>query len=167
MDRRYISAAKLCRAYIPSPIFEMSVASSAASCISVAYDGQVMSLEDALDKAMKGIQQRMNDLHFKMTALAALTEQEVDDESDFKESVEFEDVCEDLVDGMIHLLKELPDMAAKIRGTCPKECREWYKLHRAERKAFLAKLKEERKISDASAAAALKALGSECKEPTA
>ena len=49
----------------------MSVASSAASCISVAYDGQVTNLEDALDSMMKEMQKLLNDLHSEVREMIA------------------------------------------------------------------------------------------------
>src|SRR5687767_511763 len=104
----------------------MSVASSAASCISVAFDGRVMTLEAALDETMIGIQKQLNTLHVEMRRLAALTEQEVDEEEDFKESVAFEDSAYDLVTGMVRLLEEIPSMAAEIRGKATPECKDWF-----------------------------------------
>ena len=43
-----------------------------------------------------------------MRRLAALTEQEIDEEEDFRESVLFEDSAYDLVYGMVRLLEEIP-----------------------------------------------------------
>lgn len=138
----------------------MSVASSAMSEISVVFDGKVCTLEQALDDTMRQIQKNLNALHVSMRQLAALTEQEIDEEADFKESVQFEDDASDWISGMVRLLEEIPPMAAKIRGTAPAVCKEWYKAHVAERKVKLAADKEAHKKATAAAKEQLKALTS-------
>ena len=124
--------------------------------ISVAFNGQVMTLEEALDETMLGIQKQFNNLHVEMRQLAALTEQEIDEEEDFRESVLFEDSAYDLVNGMVRLLEEIPPMAAEIRGKAPPECKEWFVKHVAERE-ILAAEKVEHKAASVRAKAELKA----------
>jgi hypothetical protein len=136
----------------------MSVASSAASCISVAFDGKVTSMEEALDENFRQIQRMLTGLHMKMRQLAALTEQEVDEETDFKESVLFEDAAYDFVSGMVRLLEEIPPMARTITGTAPKECKEWYTQHKEARKAKLAMEKADHKAASDKAKLELKLL---------
>ena len=135
----------------------MSVASSAMSSISVVFEGREQTLEEALDSCMQGIQKRLNNLHMEMRRLAALTEQEIDEVEDFKESVEFEDNAFDLVSGMIRLLKEIPLMARDITGTAPAECKEWFAAHKEDRKVKLAAEEAEYKAATAKAKAELKA----------
>ena len=127
------------------------------SMISVAFNSQVMTLEEALDETMLGIQKQLNNLHVEMRRLAALTEQEIDEEDDFRESVLFEDSAYDLVNGMVRLLEEIPPMAAEIRGKAPPECKEWFVAHKAERKIKLAAEKLEYKLASDKAKLELKA----------
>src|SRR3954452_2238384 len=101
----------------------MSVASSAASCISVSFDGRVMTLEEALDDNFRQIQRMLTNLNVEMRQLAAKTEQEIDEDEDFKESVLFEDSA---TDRMVRLLEEIPPMAHMITGTAPAACKEWF-----------------------------------------
>jgi hypothetical protein len=106
-----------------------------------------MSLEDALDENFRMIQKMLTNLHVEMRRLAALTEQEVDENEDFRESVLFEDSSYDLVTGMVRLLEEIPPMAAEIRGKAPAECKEWFIQHKAERKIKLAREKADHKAA--------------------
>ena len=82
-----------------------SVASSAMSAISVAFNGQVMTLEESPDETMLKIQKQLNNLHVEMRRLAALTEQEINEEEDFRELVLFKDSAYDLVYGTVRLLE--------------------------------------------------------------
>ena len=68
----------------------MSV-SSVMSTQSVAYDGQVMTLGQSLDENFRGVQKLLNDLHVLMRQMAMCSEQEIDEDEDYKESVLFED----------------------------------------------------------------------------
>ena len=135
-----------------------STTSSAASFISVAFDGKVMSLEEALDENFRQIQKMLTGLHVKMRQLAALTEQEIDEDEDFRESVLFEDDAFDFVTGMVRLLEEIPLMARTITGTAPAECKEWYTAHKAARKAKLTQEKVEHKAASDKAKLDLKLL---------
>jgi hypothetical protein len=106
--------------------------------------GEEMSLEQCIDECARGIQQKINDLQVALRNLAAITEQDIDDETDFKMSVELEDETVDLISGLIELLEELPEIAADIRGKCPKECKSWYADHKALRKDEKALRKDEK-----------------------
>jgi hypothetical protein len=126
----------------------MSVASSAASNISVNYMGQEMSLEQCIDECCRGIQGKLNELQVALRNLAQLSEQEIDEVEDFKEAVSLEDQTVDLISGLTELLEELPEIAADIRGKCPKDCKPWYNSHKAQRKLEHAKAKEEKKEAE-------------------
>lgn len=144
-----------------------SVASSVMSTLSVAYDGKVMTMEMALDENFRGIQRLLNDLHVGMRQAAALTEQQVDDEEDFREAVMYEDRDSDIITQMVRLLEELVPMNIMIRGTAPAGCKDWYKEHKAARKIKLAAEKVEYTAATAKARLALKeflkAEDTECK----
>ena len=135
----------------------MSVASSVMSTISVVCDGKEQTLEEALDYVMIEIQRRLNNLHMEMRRLACLTEQEIDEIDDFKESVLFRDTSVDYVTGLVRLLEEIPPMANDLVGKSPPECKEWYTVHVAERKTKLAAELAKYKAETAAAKAELKA----------
>ena len=103
------------------------------------------------------IQRRLNNLHMEMRRLACLTEQEIDEIDDFKESVIFRDTSVDYVTGLVRLLEEIPPMANDLVGKPPPECKEWYTEHVAERKTKLAKYKAETAAAKAELKARLKA----------
>ena len=134
----------------------MSVASSVMSSISVVCDGKEQTLEEALDYVMIEIQRRLNNLHMEMRRLACLTEQEIDEIDDFKESVLFRDTSVDYVTGLVRLLEEIPPMANDLVGKSPPECKEWYTVHVAERKTKLAAELAKYKAETAAAKAELK-----------
>ena len=134
----------------------MSVASSVMSSISVVCDGKEQTLEEALDYVMIEIQRRLNNLHMEMRRLACLTEQEIDEIDDFKESVLFRDTSVDYVTGLVRVLEEIPPMANDLVGKCPPECKEWYTVHVAERKTKLAAELAKYKVETAAAKAELK-----------
>ena len=90
----------------------MSVTSSAASCISVAYDGQVTN---ALDSMMKEMQKLLNDLHSEVREMIA--EGPAADPKAFKERVEYIDDMSDLIKRMVRLVEEVPTMAKDIQGS--------------------------------------------------
>ena len=129
----------------------MSVASSAASNISVNYQGREMSLEECIDECARGIQQKINDLQVALRNLAAVTEQDIDEVEDFKMCVDLEDETNDLISGLVELLEELPEIAADIRGKSPKECKEWYAGHKAQRKDEKAREKAQKKEAEKKA----------------
>ena len=138
----------------------MSVASSVMSSISVVCDVKEQTLEEALDYVMIEIQRRLNNLHMEMRRLACLTEQEIDEIDDFKESVLFRDTSVDYVTGLVRLLEEIPPMANDLVGKSPPESKEWYT---AERKTKLAAELAKYKAETAAAKAELKARG-RCRE---
>ena len=83
-----------------------SIASSASEARHVCFQGAEMSLEQALDTVIRDSQRCLNSLQEALRNLAALEEQEIDEDDDFKGAVELEDRTVDLVDMMNHLLKE-------------------------------------------------------------
>ena len=112
----------------------MSVASSAASETSCVFNGEILNVEQALDRVTRDAQQRLTDLQMSLRQLCAAEDQSIDDEEDFKMCVQREDEVTDFVNGLSELLGELPQIAADIRGDCPKECRAWWAEHKAKRK---------------------------------
>jgi hypothetical protein len=92
-----------------------SVASSAASERSCVLGGQVMNVEEALDRVTRDAQQRLTDLQMSLRRLCMAEDQQIDDEEDFKECVRLEDEVTDFVSGLAELLSELPQIAGDIR----------------------------------------------------
>ena len=78
---------------------------------SVAYDGQVMTLGQSLDENFRGVQKLLNDLHVLMRQMAMCSEQEIDEDEDYKESVLFEDQQYDIITRIVFLLEELIPIA--------------------------------------------------------
>ena len=74
-----------------------------------------MTMEQSLDENFRDIQKLLNQLHCEMRQGAALTEQEVNEDDDFKEAVLFEDTVGDIITQMVRLLEELIPMCAEIR----------------------------------------------------
>ena len=137
----------------------MSVASSAASMRSVNFHGKEMSLEQALDETIKGVQNHLNSLQSLLRQLAACEDQEIDEDDDFKQGVDLEDSVTDTVAALGELLGELPDIASEIRGPAPNPAmKAWHRTHKAERKLQLARRKEEAKARAAAEKAAAEAL---------
>ena len=134
----------------------MSVASSAASCRDVLFQGQEMTLEQALDKTFKDVQGGLNSLQRNLEQLAVLEEQFLED-SDYKRAVELEDSTTDLTSMLTELLSELPEIAGDIRGPPPDSLKIWYKEHKLRRKAMATAEKERRKAAADAAKAAAKA----------
>ena len=128
----------------------MSQASSAASMCSVNFQGVEMSLEQALDETIRGVQNNLNELQCALRNLAAVEEQSVEQDEDFKNAVELEDTTVDLVEGLVSLLEELPRIAAEIRGKCPKELKEWYAGQKLRRKEGKLRAKQEAKAAAAA-----------------
>ena len=131
----------------------MSIASSASEARSVCFQGNAMSLEEALDKVIRDSQACLNSLQESLRNLAALEEQEIDIDSDFQGAVELEDRTVDLVDMMTNLLKELVPIAADIRGSCPKSSREWYTQHKASVRERRAREKAARRAEESKSTA--------------
>ena len=136
----------------------MSVASSASSMISVSYQRREMTLEECLDECCRGIQGKLNELQVALRNLAQISENEIDECDDFKQCVELEDQTIDLISGLTELLSELPGIASDIRGNSPKEMKDWYANHKAQRKLEKAKEKEQKKEAEAKRKAELKAI---------
>ena len=137
----------------------MSVASSAASMRSVNFHGREMSLEQALDETIKGVQNHLNSLQCLLRQLAACEDQEIDPDDDFKQGVDLEDSVTDTVAALGELLSELPDIASDIRGPAPNPAmKAWHRTHRAERKLDMARRKEAAKAAAAAEKAAAEAL---------
>ena len=137
----------------------MSVASSAASMRSVNFHGREMTLEQALDETIKGVQNHLNSLQVALRNLAACEDQAVDDDEDFRQMVALEDEIADTVGALNELLGELPDIASDIRGSAPNPAmKAWHRTHKAERKLQLARRKEQAKAAAAAEKAAAEAL---------
>ena len=138
----------------------MSVASSAASCRDVMFQGQEMTLEAVLSQTIKMVQRALNDLERNLEQLAMLEEQFLDD-SDFKRGVELEDSTCDLVEMLNELLSELPEIAEDIRGPCPASQKVWHKEHKLRRKTAATMKREAKKQAAAEAKEAAKAAKAE------
>ena len=131
----------------------MSIASSASETRSVCFQGNEMSLEQALDTVMRSAQACLNDLQLNLRQLAVLEEQEIEEDDDFKAAVELEDRTVDLVDLLGNQLKELVPISADIRGSCPKSCREWYVARKSSLKERRAREKAARRAEESKASA--------------
>ena len=107
-------------------------------------------MEQALDETIRGVQNNLNSLQCALRNLAAVEEQSVEEEQDFKNAVELEDQTVDLVEGLVSLLEELPRIASEIRGKCPKELKEWYADHKVRRKDEKLRAKQEAKAAAAA-----------------
>ena len=94
-----------------------SIASSASQARSVQFQGETMSLEAAMDSLIRSIQSHLNHLQQKLRDLATAEEQQVDDEEDFRLAVELDDDVNDVVNGMIELLRELVPISADRMAT--------------------------------------------------
>ena len=138
----------------------MSIASSAASQRDIVFQGQEMTLEAALSHTIKSVQRALNDLERNLERLAALEEQQIDDE-DFKRGVELEDSTCDLVDMLTELLQELPEIAEDIRGPCPASQKVWHKEHKLRRKTAATMKREAKKQAATEAKEAAKAAKAE------
>ena len=112
---------------------------------SVSFQGKEMSLEEALDQTIRGVQNSLNDLQVALRQLANVEEQAIDTEEDFKEAVKLEDTTSDLVNDLVNLLEELPSIASDIRGRCPKELKDWFTDHKLRRKEAQALKKQAEK----------------------
>ena len=130
-----------------------SIASSASEARSVCFGGAEMSLEQALDTVVRSAQACLNDLQLNLRQLAALEDQEIDEDEDFQAAVDLEDRTVDLVELLGNQLRELIPIAADIRGSCPKSSREWYSKHKMDRKDAAKQAKERERMAAAAARA--------------
>ena len=130
-----------------------SIASSASSARIVTFGNSEMSLELALDSLIRSVQQNLNNLQQKLRDLASAEEQAVDGEEDFRLAVDLDDGVNDVVSGMIEVLRELPVISADIRGKPPPELKEWYSAHKASRKDAAKQAKERERMAAAAARA--------------
>ena len=138
----------------------MSIASSAASCRDVRFQGETMTLEVALSRTIATVQKALNDLERKLGLLASVEESLDDFEDDalFHQAVELEYEVQDLVRMLTTLLWDLPTIAADIRGAPPsKEARTWWMARRDQRKGELDREKEAAKAAKAAEKAAAEA----------
>jgi hypothetical protein len=133
----------------------MSVASSAASERSVAFQGEEMSAEQMLDTIIREVQGALNGLQVSLRNLCALDDQQVDEDTDFKEAVALEDATVDLSDTIKLILTDLVPVVGELRGKPPtKESKAWWAAHKKSRKEELAREKAARKAEVAAAAKA-------------
>ena len=123
----------------------------------VAFDGKVGTPNTALDYGMDSIQRLMNNLHMDMRKLASLTEQEIDPDEDFKESVDFAEQSTDIVTKLVWLLERVDMLVAGFLGKVPNVCKVWHAGHVVECKAALAVDKAAHKAAAAQAKLALRA----------
>lgn len=130
-----------------------SVCSTASqmSQMSVAFDGQSMSLEQAIDKGIGQLQGFLNGLQCQLRTLAMMDDLSEDPVEDFKEMIGYTDKVDDAIDDMDLLFGELKDVTRQILGPCPKDCKLWYKGHVTERKVAAAAEREQRKSAMAAA----------------
>ena len=138
----------------------MSIASSAASCRDVQFQGETMTLEVALSRTIATVQKALNDLERKLGLLASVEESLNDFEDDalFHQAVELEYEVQDLVRMLTTLLGDLPTIAADIRGAPPsKEARTWWMARRDQRKGELDREKEAAEAAKAAEKAAAEA----------
>ena len=117
-----------------------------------------MSLEAAMDSLIRSIQGHLNHLQGKLRELATAEEQAVEPEEDFRLAVELDDDVNDVVNGMVELLRELVPISADIRGKPPAELKAWYTKHKADRKDAVKLAKEQERLAAAAEAAKAKAL---------
>ena len=84
----------------------------------MAFDGKVGTPNTALDYGMDSIQRLMNNLHMDMSKLASLTEQEIDESEDYKESVDFAERSTDIVTKLVWLLERVDKLVAGFLVMC-------------------------------------------------
>jgi hypothetical protein len=111
----------------------MSVASSAASQREVSFQGEEVSVEQALVIVTDALRSAVNLLQTSLTNLCALEEQEVDADDDFKEAVAIEDRVNDCLDLFASHSRDLKKIAAELRGKCPPGSTQWWAGHKAVR----------------------------------
>jgi len=126
---------------------------------SVQFCGREVTLEQALDETVRGVQGKLNSLQLLLRQLAAAEEQEIDGGlEDFQMATRLEDETFDLVSTLVDLLEELPDIAHEIVGKPQDaESKAWLVTHKAERKALLAERAAAAKAKAAEEAAEQKA----------
>jgi hypothetical protein len=137
----------------------MSTTSSRSSEISVSYNGNEMSLEEALDRCMREVQNYMNHLQSSMRQLAALDEQEIGDEL-FQEATRVDLEVQELVDNIHESTNELSEISEQIRGKPPSPAaKKWFAEHRRalkDRKQKEAAAKAAKKEAEKAAVASAK-----------
>lgn len=123
----------------------MSVQSSAYETRSVHLGGEEMTVEAAMMKTFEAIQNGLNKVQEVLRVMAMFEEQMGADDEDFRELVEKVDEIQDFTDGLIDHLDELPKIALEIQGPPPPSQKDWYKEHKAARKAeYLAKQEQQK-----------------------
>ena len=120
----------------------MSIASSAASSVSVSLNGREMCLEEALDEVVRGLQGHLNMVQCHLRTLASDQERG----NEFEEMIATADLLEDNIDEMQWLFQDLRSMCYEICGEpeTPEE-RSFLKAHKIERKAYFQKKALDRK----------------------
>ena len=125
----------------------MSV-SSARSSMSVSYCGSEVALEEALDDVFQQLQQHLNNSHCAVRSMSMLEEQSIDEDSDFKDCVKYDDVIQDDIDGMIALFKDLKSISKQVLGKPPNpDMKLWYVNHQTQRKEETRLEKEREKLA--------------------
>ena len=132
-----------------------SVCSTASqmSQMSVAFDGQTMSLEQAVDQGINKLQSFLNAMQCQLRTLAGMDDLSDDPCEDFKEMISYTDKVDDAIDDMDMLFGELKDVTRQILGPCPKDLKPWHKEHVAKRKEAAAAERAQRKLQMAGAKA--------------
>ena len=144
-----------------------STASSAASTLSVRYNGKDMTLEEMIASAYKDIQGCLTQSEVQLLLLAASEDQSIDDETDFRLCAIAEAKIIDLADDLAYLVGEPPLIAAEIRDTPPSpEAKAWWVAFKAERKIAAATKTALRKQQAADDKLARKALTTSNKSGT-
>ena len=119
----------------------MSIASSAASTVSVNHHGQEIDLETAMDKTITDLQRHLNMVQCHLRTLAADSERD----NDFKEMINVADSLEDEIDDMMWLFQDLRGYCYDIVGLPEGDEKAWLKIHKTERKAYFQKKTKEKK----------------------
>ena len=131
----------------------VSVASAASEARSIVWDGQEMSLEQALDRLCRDVHGAVNTVQVSLRELAALEsgEQNLDDDEDFRRCVQLEYDIEDLARFVTGLFRDMVGVAADMRGKPPSpESKAWFAERKEKRKAELAAAKEAAKAQKAA-----------------
>jgi len=102
----------------------------------MSFDGRVMTLEEAMDDIFRQIQVADN-LNVEMRQLASLTEQQVEEEDDFKESVKFETQHPILSRAWFDFWRRSANGPNDHRNRAA-ILREWFASHKSQRKLKLA-----------------------------
>ena len=77
-----------------------------------------------------------------------LEEQSIDEDTDFKDCVKYNDVIQDDIDGMILLFKDLKSISKQVLGKPPNpDMKAWYTHHQTQRKEEAQIEKERQKLA--------------------